>query len=75
MATSIKLKENLHKLIEEIDDKEILKAVYTILEREVSDFELTDSQKKELDRREKRHKSGESNSYNWEETKKIIRKK
>lgn len=49
----------------------LLSEVQAILEQE--EFVLTDKQKRELDKRLARHKSGESKSYGWEEVKKRAR--
>jgi putative addiction module component (TIGR02574 family) len=70
--TTVNLKKNIHKAVDKIDDPELLRAVYTILEREIENaeqYELTPAQKKELDRRLANHKSGKSKSYSWEEVK------
>jgi hypothetical protein len=56
MALKQKIRENLHKIIDQVEDEKILEAVYTILEKEVkvvTDFELSDEQKSELDLRVK----------------------
>ncbi|OFX54298.1 MAG: hypothetical protein A2046_08465 [Bacteroidetes bacterium GWA2_30_7] len=42
------------------------------LNKKSTGFELTESQKKELDRRWEIHKSGKSKSYTWEEVKQSI---
>jgi len=76
MALKQKIRENLHKIIDQVEDEKILEAVYTILEKEVkvvTDFELSDEQKSELDRRVKRHKNGETKSYSWEDAKQKVR--
>jgi putative addiction module component (TIGR02574 family) len=76
MALKQKIREELHKIIDLVEDKKILEAVYTILEKEVkesTDFELSEEQKAELDRRIYRHKKGETKSYSWEEAKQKIR--
>lgn len=74
MTTTI-LKKKLTKAISEIDDAGLLQAVYTILEKQLgsqSEYELTSSQKKELDRRVADHKAGRTKSYPWEEVKKNL---
>ena len=71
MTTTI-LKQNINKIISNIDDKNFLEAVYTIVSNKAgeTDFELTDDMKQELDRRKKSHKNGTSKSYTWQSVKK-----
>jgi hypothetical protein len=71
MTTTI-LKQNINKVISDIDDKNFLEAVYTIVSNKASEavFELTDDLKQELDRRKKSHKNGTSKSYTWQSVKK-----
>ncbi len=71
MTTTI-LKQNINKVISDIDDKDFLEAVYTIVSNKVveSGFDLTDGMKQELDRRKKNHKNGTSKSYSWQSVKK-----
>ena len=74
--TSLALKKNIYLAIEKIDDTNLLKAVYTILEKQIeSDHELTPAQKKELDRRRSNHINGNSKSYSWREVKKAALEK
>ena len=75
--TSTILKQKLTKAIHEIKDKELLEAVYTILEKKLEpayEFELTAKHKKELDQRRANHISGKSKSYSWGEVKKAVLK-
>ena len=75
---TISIKEKLHEKIECIDDEKVLEAFYTILDNyknEAADYELTDLQFKELEKREAAYLSGEAKSYNLEEFKKIMDKK
>jgi len=70
--TTLKLKKNIHKAIDQIEDESLLRAFYTILEKQIDasdEYELTTAQKKELDRRLARHRSGKSKSYSWQEVK------
>lgn len=76
MPAKLKIRENLHKIIDQVEDEKILKAVYVLLEKEIVnniDYELTVEQQAELDRRIAKHESGESKSYSWEEVKQKIR--
>lgn len=57
------------------NDKEILKAVESILDPQEEYFELSASQKKELDTTLAEHKAGKLKYYTLEEAKKIILKK
>ena len=64
------LKQELHKFIDEGDDK-ILKMVYALVREYVND-DLPQIEIDQLEERTARRKSGESKLYNWEEAKKII---
>ncbi len=70
--TTLRLKNNIHKAIDKIEDENLLKAVYTILEKQMEtngEYDLTPAQQKELDRRLANHQSGKSKTYSWEEVK------
>lgn len=74
--TTTNLKENINKVINDINDKNFLEAVYTIVanKAEELDFELTPIMKDELDARKERHKKGISKSYTWQNVKKAALK-
>ena len=67
-----------HRLISylaDADDNKV-KAVYTLLEKEIEDkqlFVLTDEQLRILDREHELHVSGKSKSYNRTEARQIIK--
>ncbi len=64
------IKEKLHQTIECIEDEKVLEAFYTILgsyRNEAEDYELTDEQFKELEKREADHLAGRTKSYSLEE--------
>ncbi|MBS1920604.1 MAG: addiction module protein [Bacteroidetes bacterium] len=70
--TTLRLKNNLHKAIDKIEDENLLKAVYTILEKQMetnNEYDLTPAQQKELERRLANHQSGKSKTYSWKEVK------
>ena len=71
MTTTL-LKQNISKVINSIEDKNFLEAVYTIVSEKSVDapFELNDSIKKELDKRKPNHKKGISTSHTWQAIKK-----
>ena len=76
--TTLALKKNLHKFIDEINDEDYLKSIYTILSDKFSDpaFEYSDDLKKLLTERKQKHERGEGKLYTWTEAKrKILRKK
>lgn len=77
MTTTL-IKKKLAKAINEIDDPDFLEALHTIVNSkkdEESAYQLSTAQKKELDSRQTRHKSGQSKSYSWAEVKKSLLKK
>ena len=75
MTTDL-LKQNITKVINDIDDKDFLEAVYTIVSNKADEpvFELTDEMKNELDARKERHQKGASKSYSWQNVKKAALK-
>jgi len=75
--TATAIKKRIISKLNEVDNTELLMAVYTILESTSGareDFKLSAVQKKELDKRIEQHKSGQSISYPWEDVKKRIKK-
>lgn len=70
--TTLRLKNNIHKAVDKIGDENLLKAVYTILEKQIEtedEYSLTLAQQKELSRRLANHQSGKSKTHSWEEVK------
>ncbi len=70
--TKTLLKQNITKVISEIEDETFLQAVYTIVSNKADNkgFEIDDELKKELDLRKENHKKGISKSYSWQSVKK-----
>jgi hypothetical protein len=71
------IRKELHQAIDNIDDEQFLKAIYTILAEKLSEYNysLSLEQDKEVDRRIEAHKKGESKSYSWTQAKKSIKAK
>jgi len=62
------IRQQLHDYIDAAEDKK-LKAIYTLLENEISDdYSLSAEQKEELDRRYADHQNGIGKTYTWDET-------
>jgi len=74
--TTTTLKKSIHKAVDHVNDNEILRAVYTILQKNAEDIEYTLSaaQKRELDKRLAEHKTGKLKYYTFDEVKKASRK-
>lgn len=71
---SVVIKEKLQEYINMGDDK-LLKLMYAVAKEytEIEDeYELTEEQVAELDRRRDKRIRGESKGYSWEEAKQII---
>ena len=75
--TTATVKKELHKAIENIDDTSFLKAVFKIVNEKSKaiDYELSDEQWQEIERRRELHKTGKSKSFSWLEAKTILAKK
>jgi hypothetical protein len=77
MTTAL-IKKKLTRAINEIEDPGFLQALHTIVsskKEEENIYQLSASQKKELDKREAMHKSGQSKSYAWPAVNKSLLKK
>lgn len=74
---TVSLRDEMHRAIEVIEDEDFLQAVYLILNEKSKDyeFELSTSEKKELDRLRKEHKAGKSVSYTMDQVRKHARAK
>lgn len=71
---SVIIKEKLQEFINTGDDK-LLKLMYAVAKEYTEieeDYELTEGQIAELDRRREKRISGESKGYSWDEARKII---
>ncbi len=71
MTTSI-LKKQISQIIGDINDKDFLHAVHTIVSNKADEinYELSPEMKAELDLRKENHKKGISKSYSWQSVKK-----
>jgi putative addiction module component (TIGR02574 family) len=68
------LKKEMHLAIDRIEDSTFLKAIYTILNDKSKEYQLTEEDKEEIDRRLDSYEKGKSKLYTWEEVKRAIRK-
>lgn len=69
-SSILSIKEKLHHTIECIEDEKVLEAFYTILgsyTNQADDYELTDKQLIELEKREADHLAGRTKSYTLEQ--------
>lgn len=72
-TTTHTLKEEVHAIIDDIDDVEVLKAVHTLVKPYSHEYELTNEQVAELDRRMEDYKNGIGKSYTLEEAKQYFK--
>lgn len=70
--TTLLLKQHISKVICDIEDKDFLEAVYTIVSNKAEEisFTLDDEMKKDLDTRKANHKKNVSKSHTWQNVKK-----
>lgn len=66
-ATTLTIKEEIHELVNEISDDELLKAVHTLLKPRRQDFNFSDEDIQEFDRRMEDRKNGIGKSYTLDE--------
>ena len=72
------IKTELHQRIDAMDNDKVLEAVYTLLENsknEAEDYELSDADLKELEKREADYLSGNNKGYSLDEFKAMIKEK
>lgn len=71
MSTTI-LKKQVTQIIGDINDKDFLQAVNTIVSNKTDEInpELSPEMKAELNLRKENHKKGNSKSYTWQSVKK-----
>ena len=78
-AQSINIKEEIHQLINDINDIEFLKAVQTIISAKIQhssdENSLTDEDIQMLNEREENYLSGKTKTYTWEEVKSRLKPK
>ena len=73
--TTTEIRKELRQYINKADSR-FIQMVYAMMKADEEgdeNFVLSELQKNELDARVKRHKSGESKSYGWEEVKQRAR--
>ena len=70
-----KLKAQFSEIIEDDKNLEYLERIFENLNTEASSSQVPEWHWKEVEARRRRHLSGESKSYSWEEVKSDIREK
>ena len=73
--TTVAIRQKLMTYLADADDSKV-KALYTLLEKEIQDdntFVLTDEQLQILDKEREMHLSGQTKSYSREEARQIIK--
>lgn len=66
--TTARIRQQLHNYIDTAEDKK-LKAIFTLLQADITDdYQLTEEQKIELDKRSQDYKNGIGKTYTWDET-------
>ncbi len=66
------VKEEIHQLLNNIDDIEFLKAVQTIIAAKINtapEYDLTDEDIQIVEERREKYLKGEGKNYTWEEVK------
>jgi len=70
--TQTAIQNQIIELVPFVENKKILKAIYTIIEKEANLLKLSKEQMDELDRREESYLKGEGKSYTWDEVQERI---
>ena len=74
--TRTTLKKNIHKAIDNINDDDVLQAVYTLLNKvSVDDFEWTDEDIRIVEERRASYLSGKDKGMSINEAKRRLKKK
>jgi putative addiction module component (TIGR02574 family) len=66
------LREELHKYIDQADDR-ILRLVKGMFQADSDDYELSEEQQEELDKRLEKYEAGQMNFSSWDTVKNRIR--
>jgi putative addiction module component (TIGR02574 family) len=67
--STVTIRKELQEYLNNADER-FIQLVYGMMQADKSnDFLLSETERKELDKRIARHKTGESKSYSWEEVK------
>ena len=69
------LKEEIHLLVDEISDDEVLKAVQILLKPRHQEYQLSEAQIAELDKRMEDRRNGVGKSYTLEEVEQYFKDK
>ncbi len=74
--TNSTLKKEIHKVIDNIEDNQVLEAVFTLLNvtRAQNDYELSENDIKIIEERRSNYKKGKTKTYTVSEVKKKILK-
>ncbi len=73
MDSSVNIKEEIHQLINDIDDLEFLKAVQTIISAKINEgsdeYGLTEEEMQIVEERREKYLNKEGKNYTWDEVK------
>lgn len=74
-TTTLTIKEEIHELVNEISDQELLKAVHTLLKPYRQDYIFSEEDILEFDNRMNDRKNGIGKSYTLEDAEKYFKNK
>ena len=72
---TIEKRDYIHNYLYRLDEKEIDKMFKKVKSQVEKEITLSDTQEEEIEKRVKRHKTGESKSYSWTDVKRRVRTK
>jgi len=72
-STTVSVKEEIHELIDAIQDEKVLEAVRTLIKPYTSAL-IPEEYWQQLEEEDMNYKSGKGKNYSWDEVKKLLNK-
>lgn len=72
-SSTVSVKEEIHELIDAIQDEKVLEAVRTLIKPYTSAL-ISEEYWQQLEEEDMNYKSGKGKNYSWDEVKKLLNK-